>query len=505
MEGVNEQFGNLSVREETSLEKLPFEILEEIFSYLPRNERLSTSRCSPKIRRHNEKFTWTSILVDIGDPPGFPDRTERAEYLFNNLPCLQTTLLKCRELSEHTVKLSLKVSRCLTYEMIDKMKVLKHFSSVKELSLIPPPHKFVVPIQPSSLRLDFHYDRSVFWALSCYEPTPPVDLGPYFQRPELRKLQVEHISFEPDMHHDAFASPQEPSPIEDLRFIDSSPQTVGVLTKMLHSVKSLKRLILEFNVAWPVVESFDNDSRASDWNRPGGHDYRLAISPHASSLEELMIAFSDGASFFIRPFYAVRPYARIPQSISTVYRQTQPVIPLIGNFDKFANLQRLAIPESLLAPQGTHIRSYHNLFPEVLKELQLQIPVAASREPLSLTEEEVLRIERLRALADNKLTRLPRLELIVCWYQPYASSNRPNIDHDTAYGLSWNSLRDHFEDVGVHLDQVFGPFFEDTPFGRPLNISHSKLRPPSLVRQGDFVRDPARPGLYNDLSTQSDF
>lgn len=504
MEGVNKDFGNLSVRKKTALERLPFEILEKILSYLPRSHRLTTSRCSRKIREHNEGFTWRSIHLDIGDPPDFADRTERTKYLFENLTYVHTTLLKYRHLSRYTVKLSLKVSRCLTYEMIESMKVLKHFSSVQELSLIPPPFDFVVPIKPSSLRLDFHYDRSSFWALSC-NGTPRLDLGPYFQMSDLRKLQVEHISFESKMLRDSFASPQKPSPVEDLRFIDCSPQTVGVLTKMLLTVKRLKRLLLEMNVPFPVVEGFDRNSRASDWDTPGGQDYRLAISPHALSLEDLMIAFSDGASFFIRPLYAAHPHARIPESRSIISTQIHPVIPLVGSFEKFVNLKRLAIPESLLASQSTRTRSFHNLLPEVLEELQLQFPVVTGHEPLSLTGEEELRTEGMRALAENKNTRLPRLRLIICWYQQYASSTSPNLDHDAGYGLSWNNLRDDFKGVGVHLDQVFGPFFEDTPFGQPLNISHSKLRPPSFIRQGHFVHDRARPGLYYDLSTQSIF
>lgn len=54
--------------------------------------------------------------------------------------------------------------------------------------------------------------------------------------PNLRKLQVEHISFEPELHYDSFTSQQRISPIEDLRLIDCSLQTVGILTEMLLSV-----------------------------------------------------------------------------------------------------------------------------------------------------------------------------------------------------------------------------------------------------------------------------
>ena len=115
----------------------------------------------------------------------------------------------------------------------------------------------------------------------------------------LWKLQVGHISFEPQMHEDAFQVPQQLSPIEDIRFINCSPQTVGVLAKVLLSVKCLEKLILETNIPSPIVEGFDRNCQSCDWDRPGRQGYGLGINPYEQSLEELMIACSDGASFFI--------------------------------------------------------------------------------------------------------------------------------------------------------------------------------------------------------------
>lgn len=113
------------------------------------------------------------------------------------------------------------------------------------------------------------------------------------------------------MHEDAFQVPQQLPPLESVRFIDCSPQTVGVLVKVLLPVKCLKTLILETNIPSPVVEGFDRNFNSSDWDRSGGQGYGLAINPHAQSLEELMIALSDGASFCIRPFHAAHPQADI--------------------------------------------------------------------------------------------------------------------------------------------------------------------------------------------------
>ena len=503
MENISERL-TLEARETAAIENVPFEILEQIFSILPRNDRLAASRCCKKIRRFNEEFTWKTMHVDIGDSSEFTDRTERSKYLFENLPYLYTTLLNYRYLGEYTTKLSLKISRYRTYGMMIDMRFLRLFSSVQELSLSPPPFDLELPLKPTSLRLDFHYDRLAFWQSSCHG-TPRLMLEQYFRMPHLRKLQVEHISFEPDMHHDSFAGPQRVSPIEDLRFVDCSPQTVGVLAKILLSVKSLKRLSLEMNIPRPVVETFNGNYSHWDWDRPGGQDYGRAIKPHAQSLEELMIAFSNGASFFIRPFHAAHPQTGILRMRPYIFGS--PLVPRIESLDKFTNLKRLAIPESFLARSPDEMQFLPELLPKLLEEMQLQIPVSIIDQTVEFFGRKWLQMARMHALAADKGTYLPRLKLVICWYQQYDPTGRAELGGEAFLHSegSWSGLRKAFGAVAVHLDRVSGPFFENTPFGQRLNISHCRLRPPHRIPQGPSTGAPVRPGLYFDLSTNSIF
>ena len=78
MESISQRFGALGIRKIAAIEALPLEILEKIFSYLPRDKRLAASRRSRKIRQYNEEFTWRSIHVDIGDSSEFAGRTAQS-------------------------------------------------------------------------------------------------------------------------------------------------------------------------------------------------------------------------------------------------------------------------------------------------------------------------------------------------------------------------------------------------------------------------------------------
>ena len=78
MENISQRFGALGIRKIAAIEALPLEILEKIFSYLPRHEGLAASRGSRNLRRYNEDFTWRSILVDIGNSSEFAGRTAQS-------------------------------------------------------------------------------------------------------------------------------------------------------------------------------------------------------------------------------------------------------------------------------------------------------------------------------------------------------------------------------------------------------------------------------------------
>lgn len=115
---------------------------------------------------------------------------------------------------------------------------------MQELSLVPPLFNFDLLVALLSLRLGFQYDTSYFSARFDHK-LPLLNLGPYFEMPKLRELHLEHIFFGPEMQCNLFPSQQRSSPIEDLRLIDCSPQTVGILAKMPLPVESLNRLSLK--------------------------------------------------------------------------------------------------------------------------------------------------------------------------------------------------------------------------------------------------------------------
>ena len=137
-----------------------------------------------------------------------------------------------------------------------------------------------------------------------------------------------------------------------------------------------------------------------------------------------MIAFSDRASFSIRPFHAAHPQPDISRTRHII--NAQPLVPPIGNLNRFTNFKRLAIPESLLG------RDFPKLFPKLLEEMQLELPIETIVLPNGPGAEQ-LRTARLLSLADGKEEFLPLLKLVICWYQRYASSWKASLKDTEVY------------------------------------------------------------------------
>lgn len=57
MEDIGKRLAALRIQGKAAIEKIPFEILEQILSYLPRSDRLTTSTCSSRFRKHNKELT----------------------------------------------------------------------------------------------------------------------------------------------------------------------------------------------------------------------------------------------------------------------------------------------------------------------------------------------------------------------------------------------------------------------------------------------------------------
>lgn len=160
MEKVSRKTGTLSVRGTAAIEGLPFEVLEQILSDLPRSERLAASRYSPIVKDHNEQFNLKFFYVEIGESPDLTHRTKQSKFLLQNSSHLYDRLSKDRHPCEYTGKISIKISRCFTYEKVIAMRLLKYLPSLQELSLLPPPFNFELPVAPPSLHLNLYYDRS---------------------------------------------------------------------------------------------------------------------------------------------------------------------------------------------------------------------------------------------------------------------------------------------------------------------------------------------------------
>lgn len=120
-------------------------------------------------------------------------------------------------------------------------------------------------------------------------------LSQYLWIDHIRKLEIEHISFNTDMHRPAFSSRSpRTSLVEELRFVDCSPQALGVLPNLLLMIKRLKAFVLETNCPASV--------RENRWAKPHTmrpYQFALALEPHAGSLEEIAIAFSNGAGLML--------------------------------------------------------------------------------------------------------------------------------------------------------------------------------------------------------------
>ena len=444
---------------------LPFEIIHQTFAQLPHEERLTTtSLVCKKFMDVNRTHIYKFIHINLGNPreqgganPGLGEFGE----------CF-TTLLKHDQLRGRVLSIAFKVHHHDLYLQVQGHleNLLKHLGSLKELSLNPPPSRYDLPTNPMTtfLRLDFHYDRTTFWqGWPGFPVVPSLELTQFFYINHIRKLQIEHISFAPELHRDPFSLSQDrASLIEDLRFIDCSPQTIGKLPDLLLLPKSLKCFVLETRCPWSVAQT----PRARPHTMDAQELYQ-ALEPQSASLEELIVAFSDGAGF-----------------------PRKSTICLAG----WSKLTRLAVPEAFLV-RGREKRPLHEVLPSRLRELQIQYPLGKRLSPQGRT----LRILRLEQLAENKNASLPELKRVVVWGQ--------GRDRDEADGLGdLVMLSGLFGSVGTEFEWCVESAFAGTPFGESLGVKQGT----GSVGQGvcAFTLDAqgaSGVGLYYDGDTQSVF
>ena len=445
-------------------QSLPTELVDKILSYLPLKADLK--RCatvSKTFRGEAERYLYRSIHLELWRPKGDPGM---------GIKLLLSTLEKHPHLIPLVKKLNLKVVDYLWYGLPlqsggELYCLIEMLSSLQELSLNPPiPYNDRVKLLPTShtftsMRLDFLYNESTFWQ-SSRKPSK-TDLTEYLFIARLRKLQIRRVALAPRLHAHSF-TPVALGPrygtsrLEELRFIDCYPSTLGILPGLLRAIRRLRRFALETNCPWQVRLAVLKSGGVLD-HQISPSAFEQALHPHCKTLEELFIAFSDGASF-------------LSDSI-------------LHDLTDYTSLKRLAIPEPFLlsAPNSA---SFHQLLPDQLEELQIQYPMGfTEKHPERDLTGPQYRIARTEALAKYRVDHLPKLNHIVWWYQQCQSCAVADDGEGPMYDpvVELRSLCVSFRELGVKFEWTSKPYFGSTPLAKPLDIVYhlDEHEPPQEV------------------------
>lgn len=464
-----------------TLDDLPKEIKDMITRELDHNDRKEFSKICRSCRYANWEYIYESLHFEAGVSAHGHALESNTHDLVRLGEFLRTATGE--SLIRSLVKsLSLKINRRLCYEQISaSLGNLKFFNNLKKLSLTPPPHGYDIPYNEATetLHLSFDYDRQTFW--DDYEVIPPIHLLIYLENPFLRRLQIEHISLTREFHDDLFDHAirnEDTSMINDLCFVDCSPYELGLLPEILVMIWALRIFVLETNCPWAV-----SDEKWAYRHKIAPKDLDKALESHSKTLEEMAIAFSDGASFL-----------------------TGTAISLKG----YSNLKKLAIPEPFLA--GVDGASLLATLPYQLEELQLQYPAIFILEesddpspgpwlPLHLKRDYHHSLDaqasRLHQLAYSQNALLPQLKQVI-WWQQFQEGIDLEIENFEKLLYTFQSLWARFDSVGVKFAWVSCSSFGETPFGKRLGV---KIR----HNRGKRFSEPEGLGLYYDEENHCDF
>ena len=375
--------------------------------------------------------------------------------------------LNCHpEMCKHVQNVSLRVSNKSWYENRGgHQRLLILLPSLKQLTLDPPPkeYDFEMNDRLTTMRLGFFYDKGSFWAPARRIDANSFNLNEYLSIPTLRKVKFSYVErrfYHNTIHTGTPAS----SAVTDLRFTDWHPEDVSLLASVLPSIRHLKHFMIDVRGRWmhhPVTVQMCGLVP---------HDYGLLLEPHTASLEELVIAYSNGAYNDLMHF---------PPKPS----------PVMGPLTNYHNLKRLAIPEPFLV--GLPDLSFHSILPPNLQELQIQYPVRVLITSLQMpvSERAYYHVSKMETLANNKEEFVPRLKHVVWWFQrdpgpDYVNGLLPNgrsysyrlnvmpRSHGPSQGpvhgplSTGERLAKDFRKVGVKFQWVSEASFRATPFAK---------------------------------------
>ena len=454
-----------TIERRSQFERLPNEVLAQILSNIHGQSHLAKlALLSKQFKALVERLLYHHISLDIRYSAKELNNTRLVnKFSHTTIPSfvpfdrLIEHLSVRQDLGNHVRVLDLRVHRRLWYTpLAAHSRLLELLPKLRALSLSPPPLLLTIPCSDwalKSLRLDFGYvtDHYVGTGDWLHTGIPLGIIARHLRLPTLRKIQVEKVLFT-SRFDETRHLPIGTSSVDDMRFQSCYVnKSDSVLASFIRSTRYLKRFVVEF------LSLKYRDTP------PGlGTDaFELALSEHQETIEELAIAISGES--------AMIGWA-------------------LGSFTQWSSLKRLAVPSYMILENFASTRKLHEILPPYLEEFQIEHPTAHNHRsvlPMSYQPSvfaptpwpgyDILADEArkkgfadMRLLAVNKDAYVPRLNLVIWWYQ---IPNQTSPDYISIFpngiaGLIRVFLA--FEEVGVKFVWITEPLFKDTPFGKRL-------------------------------------
>ena len=454
-----------TTKKKHQLANLPNELLTQIFSNIHGQSHLAKiALVSKQFKALVEGLLYRHISLDVQYSAGdFSDTTFFNKFSYTKIPSflpfdrLIDRLSVRQDLARHVHRLDLRLRRRFWFYAAHS-RLLKHLPELRALSLSPPPYELSIPASDwtiKSLQLDFshvtdHYVEGRDWLRAG---VPIYIIAEHIRLAKLRKLQANTVYFAPgfdDTRHLPIGS----SSVVDLRFLNCLVmKSDSVLASFLRSTKYLQRFVVEF-CSTTIASS----------PGPSAGVFELALSERQETIEELAIATSGGLAKINWP---------------------------LGPFTQWSGLTRLAVPSYMILGTSPRIRKLHEILPPLLEEFQIEhstahlertTPQISFQQPpvyqptrwpgLYDSEIDAARAEDvadMRLLAANKDIYVPKLKLVIWWYQTPETPSADYFDYPIDRSLAGLRLTSfEFEKVGVKFEWVAESLFKDTPFGKRL-------------------------------------
>ena len=411
-------------RQRSLFESLPNEIIDAIFSLLPRDRHLlQVALTCQRFRVLVEPYKYHTIQLYLYG------RNRSLDYCnYSRFTGLISTLQKRPDLRVLVSRLSIDVHRS-SDDFKSYNALLALLPSLSSLQLCPPTYNLNMSLLFSLQHLDL-----VFWDITVqrlsnkFQNQFLVDFRSsmnVFSRvldlPCLRTLSVSGLNISGPFSGLQTAK-HRTSPITTLRILQCSySRDMGALPQVLRSIAALKNFTIDISGKW-------------------ASELGLAISEHAGTLTELKILCTNSS-------YHQRPR-------------------LIGSLAAYPCLRHLAIPATFLYTLADS--SFHEYLPPSLEILQLQCPI---RVEILYSHELPIKTPRLERLAEYRELFLPNLKRVI-WWQLYRSLAEEEILGER----NLDKLSRLFEEKGMHFECSKAPLWDQTPLGKADNRTIQRLQ-----------------------------